>query len=275
MTAQSPNAYLLSAALHGSAAALLMLLVYTANPDEREQPRVFELVAGGGNNYAATEAPALGIPGGIKAVVPRAPPAPEASPATAEPAPSAQARDQAVPNFKKSVQRVASRKAARLEAKYKKELEAEERRRLSYEQFEKELGAKGAASKGARVDAEGIREGVIGGSTANTKGGAGGRALTREEGDLLEAYFALLKARVRENFVAPPDVSEKLAARVVFHVGADGTISGVRLAESSGNAIFDQAVADAFERTPSIGPRPDGRSDEAQCAFSMREEETP
>jgi colicin import membrane protein len=270
MTAQSPNAYLLSAALHGGAAALLMLLVYTANPDERERPKVFELVAGGGNNYAATEAPALGIPGGIKAVVPRAPPAPEVSPA-----PSAQTRDQAVPNFKKSVQRVASRKAARLEAKYKKELEAEERRRLSYEQFEKQLGPKGAASKGARVDAEGIREGVIGGSTANTKGGAGGRALTREEGDLLEAYFALLKARVRENFVAPPDVSEKLAARVVFHVAADGAISGVRLAEASGNAIFDQAVADAFERTPSIGPRPDGRSDEAQCVFSMREEESP
>ena len=256
MTAQSPNAFLLSAALHGLAAAVLMVLLYTANQDNRTGPKVFELVAGGGNNYAATEAPALGVPGGKKA-----------------------SSAQAVPNFNRSVQRIASRRAARLEAQYKKQLEAEERRRLSYEQFEKEQAAKsGAASaapKGSRVDAEGIREGVIGGSTANTTGGAGGRALTREQGDLLEAYFALLKARVRENFVAPPDVSENLSARVIFQVAADGSISRVRIASSSGSPLFDQSVVDAFERTPSIGPRPDGRSDEAQCVFSLREEETP
>ena len=75
--------------------------------------------------------------------------------------------------------------------------------------------------------------------------------------------------------MAPSDVNDKLVARKWFSFSpADGSISRVRIANSSGNAEFDRAVIDAFRRTRSIGPRPDGHSEEIQLGFSIREEDT-
>ena len=298
MTANSPQAYLLSALCHAAAAALILLLGFAVGQHRSDTPKIFELVAGAGDNYAATVAPALGVPGGIKVSLPQslpvqpiaqpepAPPEPMPVQAPVQPAPvrpapvntappvASKATD--VPNFTKVVQRTAHRKAARLEAKYKKELEAEERKRESYEQFLREQGAKSGrgspASRNPRVDAEGIAGGVVGGSTANKTGWAGGKALTREEQSLLDSYFAYFKARLKENHVPPPNVSDKLTVRVEFFMAADGSVSRVHVLRSSGNAEFDQSVLDAFRHTHA-GPRPDGRSDEKELEFRMRDED--
>ena len=109
----------------------------------------------------------------------------------------------------------------------------------------------------------------------NKTGGAGGKALTREEGSELDAYFSLLKSRIKENHVPPEGVSDTLEARVEFLLAANGSLSEVRIAKSSGNAEFDRSVVEACERTHSIGPRPDGRSEMVQMTIRMREEETP
>ena len=291
MTARSTNAYLCSALVHCGFVGLLLLLAYGVGSTRPEAPKVFELVAGAGDNYAATVAPALGVPGGIKLklATPRTPvverqPAPaetvpvEPSPvpekvvkASLQKAPPVKKAD-TVTNFTKVLERTASRRAARLEARYRKQLAEQEKREAREEALERKA-AQANAARAERIDAEGIREGVVGGSAENKKGGAGGKALSREEGDLLDGYFALLKARIKENFEASGDASDRLATRLEFFVAANGSLSGVRIVRSSGNADFDRSVLEAFHRTSSIGPRPDGKGETVTMEFDLREDD--
>jgi colicin import membrane protein len=87
MTARSSSAYFVSALLHGAVVALILFIAYMANQTLPDGPKVFELVAGAGDNYGATEAPALGTPGGIKIDVPEAPAPETPAPAALTPAP--------------------------------------------------------------------------------------------------------------------------------------------------------------------------------------------
>jgi colicin import membrane protein len=274
MNAQSPTAYGLSALVHAAVALLVLFFAYAARSVVKDSPKVFELVAGEGDNYAATVAPALGGVGGIK--VPAMPrdvvqPAPaEPSPPVAPPIQSAPetaptpAKPRKAPDLLAQLKRTEMRRELNLERKYQKAQEAAAKR-LAEQQKE---------AKVSHIDAEGIRNGVIGGSTENKEGGAGGKALTREEMSELDAYFALLKARIKENHAPPEGVSDSLSTRVEFMISANGDISQVRIVRSSGNAEFDRSVVEACETTRSIGPRPDGRSDVNVMTFKMREDET-
>ena len=58
MSDGSSKGFFLSATLHG-AVALLLFLNFVLKRDDSDRPKVFELVAGEGDNYMATEAPAL------------------------------------------------------------------------------------------------------------------------------------------------------------------------------------------------------------------------
>ena len=268
MSAQSPGAYGLSALLHAAVVALVLFFSYASTALVKDTPKVFELVAGAGDNYGAREAPALGSSGGVKlqatpAPRPQAPPAPKPEAPPIQSAPEAAPAKAAKPiDLVAQLKRVEMRRELNLERKYEKEKQAEEKREA-------------AAAKVAHIDAEGIKEGVLGGSTANKTGGAGGRALTREEGSLLEAYFALLKARIMENHVPPEGVSDRLSARVEFFVAADGSISSVRIVSPSGNFDFDRSVIEAVEHTRSIGPRPDARSESVTMTIKMSDDESP
>ncbi|MFY9923222.1 MAG: cell envelope integrity protein TolA [Opitutaceae bacterium] len=286
MSATSPGAYGMSVLIHGAVVGLVMFFSYAATNIVQDNPKVFELVAGAGDNYGATEAPALGSSGGVKLLSPpvvREAPAPapapqpspiQSAPLEAVPAKAAPPRPAKPVDLVAELKRVEARRERRLEAKYQKEKEAEAKR-ISQEEFQKAQAAAKAGARVSHIDAEGIKEGVIGGSTNNKTGGAGGRALTREEGSLLDAYFALLKARIKENHTPPEGVSDSLMARLEFLVAVDGSISHVEILKSSGNPQFDLSVVEACERTHSIGPRPDGRSETVQMTFKMREDESP
>jgi colicin import membrane protein len=266
MSAQSPGAYGLSALLHAAVVALVLFFSYASTGLVKDTPKVFELVAGAGDNYGARAAPALGSSGGVKLQATPPAPKPQATPAPKPEASPIQSAPEAKPakpvDLVAQLKRVEMRRELNLERKYQKEKEAEEK-------------AAAAAAKVAHIDAEGIKEGVLGGSTENKTGGAGGKALTREEGSLLEAYFALLKARIKENHVPPEGVSDRLSARVEFFVAADGSISSVRIASPSGNFDFDRSVIEAVEHTRSIGPRPDARSEAVTMTIKMSEDESP
>ena len=67
MTEGSAKGFWMSATLHGSVAAAFFILWPRVKSEVTEQPKIFELVAGEGDNYMAKEAPALGTPGGVKA----------------------------------------------------------------------------------------------------------------------------------------------------------------------------------------------------------------
>jgi colicin import membrane protein len=277
MSAQNPGAYGLSALVHGGAVALVLFFSYAAENLNKDEPKVFELVAGAGDNYAATAAAALGSEGGIKVQAPAPtpePPAPKAEPSPIQaapetvpvpvPAPAPAPRAKAPPkpvDLVASLKKAELRRTKKLEAKYEKERAAEEKRLA-------------AERKVAHVDAEGIRNGVLGGSTENKKGGAGGKALTREQGDELDAYFALLQSKIKESYTPPEGVADNLSAKVEMFVAADGSISHVRIIGSSGNSEFDRAVLEACEHTHSIGPRPDGRSELVSFNFHMHEDQS-
>jgi len=283
MTDHSSSAYLTSVLLHAGVVVLIVVLAYSFNAMRPETPKVFELVAGEGDNYGATAAPALGSPNGDKLVLPALPaPAAESAPQpaalTAEvvpaakpvPAKPAPAKPADKSSLDSAFKRAEMRAAVRQEAKDRKAEEAEKRRQMTEEEFRKEHGA-------AKASSLGISGGVVGGSTANKTGGAGGKALTREEGSLLQAYFALLISHLKDSFESakPTDVSDKLTAKVAFYVAADGSISRVRIVEPSGNDEFDQAVLEAVHHTHSIGPRPDHNGDEVSVPFAMHDDTAP
>jgi colicin import membrane protein len=184
-----------------------------------------------------------------------------------------------VPDFNKALKRVEARQIKKAVAEAKAERQAEEKR-LSKAEFDR-LHGKSAASKTAsvsgraanvpRIDAQGIARGVVGGSTANKTGGAGGKALRREEQSLQDSYDALLKQRVHDAFQAPPGLSDRLTTVIEMRVLADGTLTRARVARSSGSYDFDHAVLYAIARFGSIGPRPDGRDDDVRFEFNMRD----
>src|SRR5688572_27832806 len=83
MSDGSGKGFFFSATLHGLVAAL-MFFSFVVKSDVKQIPKVFELVAGEGDNYLAREAPALGTPGGVSIEIPVVP---EPAPSRPEPAP--------------------------------------------------------------------------------------------------------------------------------------------------------------------------------------------
>jgi len=294
MTARSPTAFLISATIHGLFAAVMFYTAYALKDEIIDKAKVFELVAGEGDNYAATEAPALGTPGGVKFDMPAAPksapvftppepvqepepvvqspvqaveppkvePKPKVQPAPKpEPSPVVKAdpkavkkADPVVPNFVDKMKRTQVRLDAKQRAQREKEAKAAALAAKNAEIAAKKaelLKGNGGPTKIAKIDAEGIAKGVLGGSTANKVGGAGGTALSRAEQDELGTYFALVKMRIKEA-MAQVDADDNIVAKVEFHVSPAGTFSQVRIIRSSGNAEYDQAVLDAFHKVSSV-----------------------
>jgi colicin import membrane protein len=69
----------------------------------------------------------------------------------------------------------------------------------------------------------------------------------------------------------PDSVTDLLVAKVSFHLGADGSISQVRIVKSSGSTEYDDSVIDAFQRVRSIGAVPGGKAGTYVFNFKMTE----
>ena len=152
MTDGSARGFLFSATLHGIAAAL-MFLGLIIKPDEAQAPKVFELVAGEGDNYMAREAPALGTPGGITLETPSAPePVRPAPREVVSSPPEPKQAEPTVPDFKKQIRRelivaesktkLAIQRQRAAEAKRQRELEARQRREEEAKKKQREAEAK-------------------------------------------------------------------------------------------------------------------------------------
>ena len=300
MTEGSAKGFWMSATLHGAVAAALFIFGFVLKSEDTEQPKIFELVAGEGDNFMAKEAPLLGTPGGVKLDVPKAPepkpsppePVPQGvTPPTPAPAPTPKKEtptppktsEPPLPDFKKKLQREVikadskvKREIAKEHAAEKKRLE-EEQKKMTKEEFDRANKAKTAAPpakspspKVAKIDAEGIAKGVVGGSAANKTGGAGGKALKNDNDDVMAAYDALFKQRLRAEFEPPPGVSDALKATIEVRSQMDGTLVNARVVKSSGSSEFDRAVLDAIRRVR-MPARPDRKSEVIEFIFTMRE----
>lgn len=309
MTSRSFSAFLLSITLHGVIVALLLVPGCLISTSEDEVPKTFELVAGEGDNFEAREAPALGTPGGVKVDLPPLPPAPKPEPVKApepvsapeplpppppkpepqpEPTPApppkkpepkkTEPEKSAVPSMAKKLQRDVIRAESKAKQQVAKERAAEEKRladekkRMSKAEFDAQNKSKaGAAGKVSKVDAEGIAKGVVGGSTANKKGGAGGKALVNDNDDVLIAYFALFKQKLRTEFESPPGLGDTLKVLIEVRSNADGSLTSPKVTKPSGNAEFDRAVIEAVKRVR-MPARPDKKSEVISLEFKARED---
>lgn len=303
MSDRMPAAFFTSLVLHGLVVAVLFLAAYSASYQAKPETKPFELVAGEGDNFAATEAPKLGSPTGIKLTVPTPPP-PKAEPVRTEisipeplpepvpvtptppapkpvPAPppevpkteTAKAPPTKSTTKTKTIADQMRWEAIKAESKIKQQIareKAAEKKRLEKERLEQAAAAKAAAAKAPQVDAMGIAKGVLGGSTANKDGGAGGKALTRGDGPVLDAYFAMLRERLFKALDKPPGLSDALVAEAEFRLGADGSLSAVRIIGPSGSAEFDRAVLEAFARVR-MPARPDGKSSVQTTRFRTKD----
>ncbi len=230
---------------------------------------IFELVAGPPTAPDALVAPALGnTTTAVKMNVPKV----ELPPEKVEPQPQAQ-ETPAVPETAPPKATPAVKPDTSIAKQMKQSA------RVSYKDYlKKHPTPKPSAATASRpanapqVDVQGIVGGVKGGSTANTRGGGGGKALTREESDQLSTYISFLIQELKRAHEPPPGVSDQLEAKVTFDITASGAILNPRITKSSGNREFDESVLDAFRRMRSIGPTPNRRPDTWTVTFKMKDE---
>lgn len=278
MHAKSPSSFVVSLTLHTFAAALIFFTtVYVVQQDK--PPVIFELVAGPPTAPDELVAPALGNSATpVKIEVPQkaelppqvvAPPVQEVAPST-EP----EVREETPP-------KPAPVKPAPTKPKTDTSIikEMKKSARVSYQDYLKKhpppkpsTGAPVQKTANVpRIDAQGIPGGVRGGSTANTRGGGGGKALSREEQSELNTYISFLLNALKEAHEPPPGVNDQMEAKVTFDITASGSILNPRISKSSGDRAFDDSVIDAFHRVKSIGPTPNGKSDTWTVTFRMKD----
>ena len=266
MQAKSPSAFFVSLTLHAFAAALIFVTtVYFAQP-EKLPPVIFELVAGPPTAPDELVAPALG--NSAASVKP--------AEAKVEPPPVQEVAKPAEPEVREAAPPKPAK--AKPDPVLSKELKKNER--IAYQDYLKKHPTPKPAPASAqppkaanvpRIDAQGIANGVRGGSTANTRGGGGGKAMTREEQSLMDTYISQLVQELKRAHEPPPGVSDQLETRVTFDITASGVILNPQISKSSGNAEFDQSVLEAFRRAKSIGPTPNGQAETWTIRFRMKE----
>ena len=281
MRPNSSSAIFTSLILHAFVAAVIFVTtIYVARTTDAA-PKIIELVAGEATDMNALEAPALGnTPNPVKMNVPRielpAEPQVEETAAVPEPpvketvptkAPPVKAEPVKPPPTKEKVDNSIAK-------------QMNKSAKVSYQEYlKKHPTPKQSAASTARraanvpkIDTQGILKGVRGGSTANTTGGQGGKALTREEADQLSVYISFLIQELKRAHEPPPGVSDQLETKVRFDITASGAILNPRIVKSSGNREFDESVLEAFRNMRSIGPTPNRRPDTWTVTFKMRDE---
>ena len=278
MRATSPNSLFLSLTLHGSVVAAILLATWFTTVRQKEAPVIFELVAGPPTAPDELVAPALGnSTKPIKLEVPKV----ELVPSMEEPEPVVVTRPEPTPAKPVPVEKTKSKAPEKPKPDTSMAKELKKAQRMSYQDYlkkhptPKQTASARPSSRPAKIpkiDAQGIAQGVQGGSTANTRGGGGGKALSREQQDQLNTYISLLIQELKRAHEPPTGVSDKLEARVTFDITASGAILNPRITKSSGDKEFDRSVIDAFLRMRSIGPTPNRRSDTWTVTFKMSDE---
>jgi colicin import membrane protein len=176
------GAFWMSALMHGLAVALALLLTVALKDRSKPEEKPFELVAGPGDDFNASEAPAgseagaaeLGeiaftptsevpswtppAPVPVEPLPPAPPPPPTPVAPVAPAAPTTAAEPPPVPNFTRQINRTIQREKAKTDREIKKQREAESRaakerqladKRLSFEEYQRSLGNKSSPAQRA------------------------------------------------------------------------------------------------------------------------------
>jgi len=279
MHAHSPASYSLSLMIHGGIAAILLATAYLFNDARNHNNGIFVVVsvAGPGDNWPATEAPAPDtVTFTPPPVTPPPAPVPEAlpEPAQTQTPVTSIPRDALVVPPPKTKQQPKKQPAVTPTQTTSKTMSIDEFNKLYAKQNQNARSNKAptkvAASTTAPVTAPRIAS--PGKSLLANMSGSTSGAPTAAERDQMDAYFNTLADRIKQAHEKPEGVSMELVTRVEYQVAADGTIGAVKILRSSGNRAFDESVLKAFRSVRGIGPRPDGRSGAKIADFRMKEE---
>lgn len=214
---------------------------------------------------------------------PPPPPKPQAAPKPPTPA-ELKATDQAKADIvaKKKAeekrQAEAKEKAAKVKAQEKAEKAAElkaakdkaAKEKLAKEKAAKEKAAKEklAKEKAAKEKAQAARDAARREAQRKAQidrmmGQAGGKGTTTGSAAVSSgpsaSYGGRVAARIRPNVVLADPVSGNPRAEVEVRADADGKIVSRRIVKSSGDAVWDQAVLRAIDRTGTLPKDTDGR----------------
>ena len=262
MRANSPSAFLTSLTLHGVVAGLFVFFTYYSVWQQGPPPVIFELVAGPPTAPDELVAPALG---NSATPVKLTTPVEKIEPPQEKPEPKVEETMKTVVAAPVS-EVIPPPPKPKADTSLLKEMKKTQR--MSYKDYLKKHPTpkpvpqtEAALPRNGhvpRIDAEGIAQGVRGGSTANKRGGGGGKALTREEQSEFNTYISFLHNALKEAYNGP---GGGLQTKVIFDITSNGVILNPRIIKSSGNREVDEAVLDAFRRVKSIGPTPTGKSE--------------
>jgi len=260
---QMPRAFGLSALLHGGIIAVLVLMAWWAQRERDRNEDFFEVVAGPGDNYAATEAPTQAAPP-VETVAVDLPPAPVIQPRPTPPVVQPRPPEPAP---------VTQQAPPRIEPRPAPVQEEPKPQTVSYQDFVRQNGAPQPRTQPAPapIRAKEIDLGrVTAAATNNVQAGAGGTALRADTSDLERAYVTALIARIRRAMEAA-GVTDVREAGVQFQVSLDGVISGARITQGSGSAEFDRAVLAAFSSIRPLGPPPTGKAEIYRTVIRLTE----
>ena len=266
-TAPMPRSFGLSAILHLSIVVVLLVAAWWSQRTPDEQPVVFELVAGAGDNYAATEAPTTTDPVttiSLKLPEPLPEPVrqPEPKPLPPEPKPEPKPVEKKPTPI--TIKPVPEKPPVKVEAVPEK---------VSFADFAKEHGkpAPKPVKQPAPIRPQTINVGKVTAAVeSKVTVGAGGKAMTTTEIELSKAYVALIIQRIRQALEAA-GINDVREAGVEFRVSLDGAISNARIMQSSGSSKFDQAVLAAFQSIRPIGSPPTGKAEIFTTTIRLRE----
>jgi TonB family protein len=94
--------------------------------------------------------------------------------------------------------------------------------------------------------------------------------LSAQEQRELDEYYRLLRALLENAWARPEGISAQLRATVNFTVTASGGITGARITDRSGVAVFDASVMDVFQRVTSFRPPPQRQTWNFEITFGLQ-----
>lgn len=259
-----PRGFGLSALLHLVALGAILLLAWWSQRVDDTPDVIFEVVAGPGDNYAATQAPTIAreVPPSVSVDLPEplpkyVPPEPVPVPPTPVPIervpepvppPIQQVPVQAAPVFKPAPEQT------------------------SFDAFKTDYGAPKTQTvrQLQPIKVKSIDVGQIMADTSIITVGAGGTAMTANEVSLSKRYVAMIVERIRDA-LERAGISDVRDAGVRFSVSVGGKISDARITRASGSSEFDRAVLAAFQNIPAVGSPPTKRAEIFQTVIRLTE----
>lgn len=266
MRASSPGSFALSATFHAAVVGLIFVLSLWVQKATQVTPQLFDLVNPEdieiGDHFEMPGAPSENP--GVKFAKPKT-------------------RRAKIPSAKEiaAAQAKAEREVAKQASRSEPDKAKPRNKTTSYAEFQKKNSKQLAANQKVRtgsakrtaapgIDAQGLADDLMK-SAAGPRGDGGGTGGSKVMIPALSAYFDRLISALRAAHEMPDSVDSLLMAKVSFYLAADGSISRVKITETSGSPDFDASVVEAFRKVRSVGAVPGGKSGTYVVPFRMSE----